>query len=54
MLDDDLRPIEPLIAIILSCMRWKNAFSRSCIELQRRRPMLLSLVRMVQASAQYR
>jgi len=28
MPDDYLRPIEPLIAIVLSCMRWKNAFSR--------------------------
>jgi hypothetical protein len=29
MPDDYLRPIEPLIGIVLSCMRWKNAFSSS-------------------------
>jgi hypothetical protein len=27
MPDDYLRPIEPLIAIVLSCMRLKSAFS---------------------------
>ena len=48
MPDDYQRPIEPLIAIVLSCMRWKNVFpaaESTCKETQ----MLLSLIRMIQA-----
>jgi uncharacterized protein YjiS (DUF1127 family) len=43
MPDNYPRPIEALIAIVLSCMGWKN--NRTV----RRLPMLLSLIRMIQA-----
>jgi uncharacterized protein YjiS (DUF1127 family) len=49
MPDDYLRPIEPLIAIVLSCKGWKNEFFQELNRTARRLPMLLSLIRMIQA-----